>query len=103
MIRRPPRSTLFPYTTLFRSATDYSPAVSVSTASEPRVFELRTYTTTPGHLDDLNARFRNHTVALFQKHGMSNFGYWVPLKGQKGAGDTLIYLLAHHSKEAADA
>src|SRR5256885_9871016 len=29
MIRRPPRSTLFPYTTLFRSATIVAPAVSV--------------------------------------------------------------------------
>src|SRR3712207_8045615 len=29
MIRRPPRSTLFPYTTLFRSATDAPPARSL--------------------------------------------------------------------------
>src|SRR2546426_5357264 len=28
MIRRPPRSTLFPYTTLFRSCSVYFPAVS---------------------------------------------------------------------------
>jgi len=85
------------------NATDYSPRVKPSTGSEARTFELRTYTATSGHLDDLNSRFRNHTVALFQKHGMSNFGYWVPMNGQKGADDTLIYLLAHQSPEAATA
>ena len=83
--------------------TDYSPAIRISAAPEPRTFELRTYTATAGHLEDLNARFRDHTVALFQKHGMSSFGYWVPLKGQKGAENTLIYLLAHRSKEGAEA
>jgi hypothetical protein len=85
------------------SATDYSPVASASVASEARTFEMRTYTASPGHLDDLNARFRNHTLALFQKHGMSNFGYWVPMKGQKGAADTLIYIVAHASKDAATA
>jgi len=85
------------------SPTDYSPAANPSTTPEARTFELRTYTATPGHLDDLNARFRNHTLALFQKHGMSNFGYWMPMKGQKGAGDTLIYLVVHASKDAASA
>src|SRR2546429_3205671 len=33
MIRRPPRSTLFPYTTLFRSATSWRNALPTSTAS----------------------------------------------------------------------
>src|SRR5256885_8834049 len=35
MIRRPPRSTLFPYTTLFRSPTSRCPS-STRTASRPR-------------------------------------------------------------------
>jgi NIPSNAP len=42
------------------------------------VYELRTYTTAEGKLDALNARFRDHTVRLFQKHGMESVGYWVP-------------------------
>jgi len=79
---------------LLLTATDYSPAISVSSSDAPRTFELRTYTTTPGHLDNLNARFRDHTLALFKKNGLSSFGYWVPQKGQKGADETLIYLLA---------
>jgi len=88
---------------VFLNATDYSPAIKPGKTSEPRVFELRTYTASPGKLSNLNARFRHHTVVLFQKHGMTNFAYWTPMKGQKGADDTLIYLLAHKSKDAAGA
>lgn len=88
--------------TTFMTATDYSPAIAPS-KNEPRVFELRTYTATPGKLGDLNARFRDHTLKLFAKHGMTNFGYWTPAEKEKGADDTLIYLLAHASKEAAGA
>ena len=68
----------------------------------PRVFEIRTYTTHPGKLDALNARFRNHTVKLFEKHGMTNVGYWTPSEGPL-AGTTLIYVLAHESRDAAKA
>lgn len=66
-----------------------------------KVFELRTYKTLPGRLPNLLARFRDHTTALFEKHGMTNVGYWTPLEGQEGAGNTLIYMLAHQSAEAA--
>ena len=69
-------------------------------ASHQRVFELRTYTAAPGKLEDLKARFRNHTVALFKKHGMTNIGYWVPQDGPT-AQNTLVYLLAHESRDAA--
>ena len=88
---------------IFLQSTDYSPAIVPSKAGEPRVFELRTYHASPGKLDDLNARFRNHTLALFKKHGMTNFGYWTPTDKDKGAGETLIYILAHKSKEAGEA
>jgi len=44
-----------------------------------RYFEMRTYTANEGKLDALNARFRDHTCKLFEKHGMTNVGYWVPL------------------------
>jgi hypothetical protein len=67
------------------------------------VFELRTYTTTPGNLERLHARFRDHTISLFEKHGMTNFAYWALDTDQKGAADTLVYMLAHKSKEARDA
>src|SRR6185369_987796 len=55
-------------------------AAVTAMAAEPgtRTFELRTYTTLPGKLDALNARFRDHTNALFAKHGMKIVGFWVP-------------------------
>ena len=67
-----------------------------------RVFELRTYTTLPGRLDALHARFANHTISLFERHGMTNIGYFVPQDAPL-AENTLIYVLAHDSREAAKA
>src|SRR5438477_557031 len=79
-------------------------AVTATAADkDTRVYELRTYTAAPGKLDALNARFREHTLKLFEKHGMTNIGYFTPLPGTKGADDTLIYFLAHRSAEAAKA
>jgi hypothetical protein len=66
------------------------------------VYELRTYTTVEGRLPALHARFRDHTLALFEKHGMTNMLYWTPTDGE-AAGNTLIYVLKHNSREAADA
>jgi hypothetical protein len=66
-----------------------------------RIFELRTYTAAQGKLDALNARFRDHTNKLFQKHGMTIIGFWTPSK-QKEGEEKLIYILAYPSKEAAD-
>ncbi|MGN6547707.1 MAG: NIPSNAP family protein [Aureliella sp.] len=84
----------------FLEPTDYSPEIKPSTKGD-RVFEMRTYTAAPDRLDALNARFRDHTLKLFEKHGMTNIGYWTPMRDQKGAGNTLIYILAHPSREAA--
>ena len=86
---------------VFLKPTDYSGPIKVGAQSPPRVFELRTYKATPGKLDDLNARFRDHTLKLFSKHGMTHFGYWTPVDKEKGADDTLIYILAHKSQDAA--
>ena len=62
-----------------------------------KVFELRTYTAPEGKLPDLQARFRNHTMRIFQKHGMSNVGYWVP----QDTPNTLIYIISHTNREQA--
>lgn len=64
--------------------------------------ELRIYTTNEGKLDNLNARFRDHTVRLFEKHGMESVGYWVPTDGLRSK-NTLIYVLKHKSRDAAKA
>ena len=65
-----------------------------------RVFELRTYTCNEGKLPDLLARFRNHTMKLFEKHGMTNVAYWVPQDAPNSA-NTLIYVISHASRDAA--
>ena len=66
------------------------------------VYELRTYTTNPGKLDALNARFRDHTIRLFQKHGIESVGYWIPTDPEKSK-NTLIYVIRHKSRDAAKA
>jgi len=73
-----------------------------SVAKDSRVFEMRTYYAAPGKLEDLQARFRDHTVKLFEKHGMTNIGYWVPVDEKTGqaSGNTLVYILAYPNLEA---
>ena len=87
-------TSLIPFTP---NSTEASPESSSST-----VYELRVYHANEGKLDDLLRRFRDHTMKLFEKHGIKNIAYWVPtddpLKGR-----TLIYIIAHPSREAAAA
>ena len=69
-------------------------------AAPAGIYELRTYTTLEGRLPALHARFKNHTLKLFEKHGMKNVMYWTPTD-DKLAANTLIYVLWHASPEAA--
>ena len=80
-------------------AAGWAVAAASPSKKEDRIFEMRTYTPSPGKLDALHARFRDHTLKLFEKHGMTNIGYWVT----KDAEPKLVYLLAFPSKEARDA
>jgi hypothetical protein len=66
-----------------------------------RVYELRTYTTLPGRLPALNKRFAEHTLKLFEKHGMRNEMYWIPTDDAR-KDNTLIYVISHESQEAAE-
>jgi hypothetical protein len=86
---------------VYLTATDYSPAWPAGAPASERIFELRTYICNEGRLDALDARFRNHTLKLFAKHGMTNLPYFHPTDADKGAGKTLIYFLAHASVDAA--
>jgi hypothetical protein len=67
---------------------------------KPRVYELRTYTTHPGRLEALNKRFADHTMKLFEKHGMRNEMYWIPTDEARRE-NTLIYIVSHDSLESA--
>ena len=90
---------------LWLRAADEKPAAATPAAGgaggKARYFEMRTYTTNPGKLDALHARFRDHTNRLFQKHGIEMVGYWVPTDPERSK-DTLIYVLAYPDKEARD-
>ena len=77
-------------------------APGASLAPDSRSFELRTYTAAPGKLEALHARFRNHTNALFAKHGMTIVGFWVPSDKDKGADNTLVYLLQYPDRSARE-
>jgi hypothetical protein len=69
-------------------------------AQDHRVFELRKYTAPEGKLGELEARFRNHTIRIFNKHNMTSIGYFVP-QDAPDSQNTLVYILAHPSREAA--
>jgi hypothetical protein len=64
------------------------------------IYELRIYTAMPGRMKALQARFRDHTCALFEKHGMTNVGYWVNAVG--GRSDELWYILGFDDAAARD-
>jgi hypothetical protein len=87
---------------LFGSHDRFQSAMAADAQTANRVFEIRTYTTHEGKLDDLHSRFRDHTTRLFLKHGITSVGYWVPQDPERSE-NTLVYLLAYPSREAATA
>jgi hypothetical protein len=89
---------------VFMQNTDYSPVVKAETKSPARTFELRTYTASAGNMDNLHNRFRQYTMGLFEKHNITNIGYWQPMPKADGTkSDLLIYLIAHPDKATGDA
>ena len=85
-----------------RTASAPRAAPAAPPVADARVFELRTYTAPPGKLPDLHRRFREHTMQIFARHGMTNIGYWTPQDSARRE-NTLVYLLAYPSREAARA
>jgi hypothetical protein len=73
--------------------------IGQSNAQSPdHVFELRTYHASPGKLDALVARFRDHTEAIFKRHDLKAIGYWIP---QDNTDNVFIYIVEHKSKADA--
>lgn len=93
ILARSPEST-------FLVATDYSPEVEPVT--DEFVYELRIYTAAEGKLAALHDRFRDHTLDLFEKHGMSNVGYFNP-EDEPESNTQLVYIIAHKNRDAAAA
>ena len=85
----------------FLQTTDYSPAATLGNLTKGGVWELRTYTTPPGGLGNIDARFRDHTIELFRHHGIQSWAFFHRLADQPESGTTLQYFVYHPSQEAA--
>jgi hypothetical protein len=79
----------------------FAAGVSVAQEKKTRVYELRTYTVLPGRLPALHKRFAEHTMKLFEKHGIRSEMYWAPIDATR-KDNTLIYFVSHESMEAAE-
>lgn len=88
---------------VFMQVTDYSPELKIEAQNPARLWELRTYTTLEGRLPNINARFRDHTIELFEKHGIHNVVYFNLMDDQEGADTLLVYLVTHENAEARGA
>jgi hypothetical protein len=99
-----PVAALLPSTALAAAAANESASSEIPAApqSSTTVYELRVYHVFEGKLDDLLRRFRDHTMQLFEKHGIKNIAYWLPTDDPL-KGKTLFYILAHPSRDAATA
>jgi hypothetical protein len=93
-----PAAAMIPASLWAASGRENAPSGSASTA----VFELRVYHAAEGKLGELEARFRDHTIKIFERHGMKSVAYWTPMDDPE-KGNTLIYILRHPSREAAAA
>jgi hypothetical protein len=83
--------------------TEARDAASQPAQDSSGVYELRVYHTVPGKLPDLLMRFRDHTMKIFDQHGMKSIAYWVPTD-EPEKSNTLVYILYYHpSREAAAA
>lgn len=82
-----------------------TPAFAQREALDPQkaVYELRIYTPGPGKLAALNARFRAHTLKLFEKHGMRNVAYWNEQPTDAAPDGRVVYVLAYPDRGARDA
>jgi hypothetical protein len=92
-----PAAALIPAARLFPFAGE--PA---NPADATLVYELRVYHCYEGKLPDLHRRFREHTMKIFEKHGMKNIAYWTPMDDPQKS-NMLYYVIAHPSREAAAA
>jgi NIPSNAP len=79
------------------------PAPSPSLKSTGRLLELRTYYAMPGKLEDIHKRFRDHTLQIFAKHGMTVVGFWGPVYKKDGSEDRLVYMMSFKNREERNA
>ena len=61
------------------------------------IYEHRVYEASPGRLQELHDRFRDHALRIFRRHGIKSIGYWTADSGDYS--DRLIYIVAFESAE----
>ncbi|MDH4065472.1 MAG: NIPSNAP family protein [Acidobacteriota bacterium] len=93
-------SSILALAAVFAAGALTGPHLGLAAQPAAKVYELRTYTAPEGKLADLHARFRDHTLRIFQKHGMTSVIYLAPTDAPL-KDNTLVYLLAHQSRDAA--
>ena len=59
------------------------------------IYELRIYRTNPGKLPALLNRFANHTLRIWERHGIRQAGFWTTVVGE--SANDLTYMLAWES------
>ncbi|MEZ0496156.1 NIPSNAP family protein [Sphingomonas sp. IW22] len=81
-----------------------APPASAQDALDPRAafYELRIYYPAPGKLAALNKRFREHTLALFARHGMRNVAYWNEQPTATAPEGRVVYVLAYPDRAARE-
>lgn len=80
------------------------PELGKNAAMAPdRTFEVRTYRSAPGRLDALSSRFRDHTLGIFARHGVSVTAFFQARDENDPTTGTLVYICDFPSREAADA
>ena len=82
------------------AADEKAPAAAPAPAKGGQYFELRIYTAAPGKMEALHKRFREHTLRLFEKHGIKNVGYWTAVD-EKHQG-RLYFILAYPDQASRD-
>ena len=85
---------------IFLSPAEYSPKLNLTPSPVARHFEYRTYTANPGKLENIHARFRDHTTRIFSRIGMTNYLYWRPVADQPAQTDKMMYLMAYSTPAA---
>jgi hypothetical protein len=69
----------------------------------PGIYELRIYQAEPGKRDALAQRFATRTAAIYERHGITNVGFFTPLESNAELGidadRTFIYILGFPSVE----
>ncbi|MFA6945885.1 MAG: NIPSNAP family protein [Pedobacter sp.] len=84
----------------FLKATNFSPKIKPSKGSEIRTFEMRIYTAMPEKLQNLETRFRDHTMKIFKNNGMQNIAYFTTMESDVSAQPKLLYFLAYKDEAA---